>query len=109
MEKTKKRCVYASYKQGSDGKRKLAVRVVTLHPKTHSWHLDYYAEEDLETGEYLLTRLGPSTTRITLELHNKWKNGRGPSKKEFERSTRKTWDKYAPALERDYQATLKSS
>ena len=107
LEKTRKRCVYASYKQGSDGKPKLAVRVVTLRPKTHSWHLDYFAEEDLETGEYSLRRLGPSTTKLTLVLDNKWKKGKGPSKKEFASSAKRAWDKYAPALERDYRMRVR--
>jgi hypothetical protein len=103
LEKTRRRVVYASYKQGSDGKPKLAVRVVTLHPKAYSWHLDYFAEEDLEMGDYKLTKLGNEKTKLSLRLDNKWKKGRGPTKSEFESSTAHTWDKYAPALERDYR------
>lgn len=103
LEKTKERVVYAGYKTGRDGKPKLAVRVVTLHPKTYSWHLDYFAEEDLEVGDYKLKRVGKDKTRFDMVLKNKWKHGRSPSKEEFEAGTKKTWDKFASALERDYR------
>ena len=103
LKKTKTQVVYASYKTGSDGKPKLAVRVVTLHPSSYSWHLDYYAEQDLEVGEYRLKRLGASKTRLDMVLRNTWKHGRSPTRKEFEAESKKTWDKFAPALERDYR------
>jgi hypothetical protein len=103
LAKGKDRVVYASFKPGSDGKPKLAVRVVTLHPKTFSWHLDYFAEEDLEVGDYKLTRLGPKKTKFAYALRNTWKHGKGPSKEAFEAEAKKTWDKFAPALERDYR------
>lgn len=103
LVKSKRRAVYASYKSGSDGKPKLAVRIVTLHPKTFSWHLDYFAEEDLEVGEYKLRRLSPNSTRLEMVLKNTWKEGTSPTKKEFEQSTKEVWDKYAPALEDDYR------
>jgi hypothetical protein len=107
LEKTKSRVVYASYKQGSDGKPKLAVRIVTLHPKSHSWHLDYFGEEDLEVGDYKLTKLGSEKTNLSFRLDNKWKKGKGPTKAEFQSSSAHTWDKYAPALERDYRDSKK--
>lgn len=109
LEKTKKRVVYAGLKPGKDGKPKLAVRVVTLHPKTYSWHLDYFAEEDLEVGEYKLTPLGSNKTRFSVTLNNKWKRGKSPSRKEFEAGTKETWDKFALALERDYRKELARS
>lgn len=107
LEKTKKRAVYASHKKGSDGKPKLAVRVVTLHPETFTWHLDYFAEEDLEVGEYKLTRLGPKRTRLVMVLKNRWKKGKSPSRAEFEQSSKSHWDKYAAALESDYVRSLR--
>jgi hypothetical protein len=102
LDKTKKRVIYASNKQGSDGSQKLAVRIVTLSPSTHSWHLDYFAEEDLEQGEYKLKKLGKEKTRLDMVFKNKWKNGTGPSREEFVSSTKSSWDAFAPALERDY-------
>lgn len=107
LEKSKKRAVYASYKNGSDGKPKLAVRVVTLHPETFSWHLDYFAEEDLEVGEYKLTRLSPVSTRLDMVLKNRWKEGKSPSRQEFELSAKNVWDKYVPALEKDYRKSTR--
>ncbi len=103
LEKTRRHVVYAGYKDGEDGKPKLAVRVVTLHPNTYSWHLDYFGEEDREVGEYKLTKLGENRTRLDMTLRNKWKRGKGPSKEEFEDHASEVWDKYAPALERDYK------
>lgn len=103
LEKSKTRAVYASYKQGSDGKPKLAVRVVTLHPRTYSWHLDYFAEEDLEVGEYKLTELGRQKTRLNMVLKNRWKKGKSPSQRQFERSAKHAWDSYTPELEKDYR------
>ena len=63
LEKTTNRAVYAGFKRGEDGKPKLAVRVVTLHPRRYSWHLDYFGEEDLEVGEYKLIRLGAKKSK----------------------------------------------
>lgn len=105
LEKSRKRAVYASYKKGRDGKPKLAVRVVTLHPENFAWHLDYFAEEDLEVGEYKLTRLDRNKTRIDMVLINRWKKGKSPSRRELEQSVKNVWDKFAPALERDYRSS----
>ena len=51
LEKTKKRVIYAQLYKGEDGSEKVAVDIVTLKAPT-SWHLDYFGEEDDETGEY---------------------------------------------------------
>ena len=107
LEKSNKRAVYASFKKGTDGKPKLAVRVVTLHPETYTWHLDYFAEEDLEVGEYKLTRLDPKRTRLDMVLRNRWKKGKSPTKREFEQSAKNVWDKFTPALESDYRNSLR--
>ena len=71
-DKTEKRLIYDSNKQGSDGSQKLAVRIVTLSPSTYSWHLDYFAEEDLEQREYKLKKLGKEKTRLDMIFKNKW-------------------------------------
>jgi len=52
-----RRVIFTSEKTGSDGKPKIAMRVVTLSPSTHSWHLDYFSEDDLEQGDYRLKKL----------------------------------------------------
>lgn len=102
--KSKTKAVYAYYNAGTDGKPKLAVRLVTMHPFTFSWHLDYYGEEDIETGEYKLVRLGKSKTRLDIVIKNKWKRARGPSATDFEKHANFVWEKYAAALEKDYKS-----
>jgi hypothetical protein len=106
--KTKRKAVYASYKDGADGKPKLAVRVVTLDPKKYSWHLDYYGEEDTETGDYKLKSLGKDKTRLDMVFHNQWKTGTGPSQDSFEKETKFVWEKYAEVLEKDYSSGKKA-
>jgi hypothetical protein len=88
LDKTNRRAIYASSKTGSDGKTKLAVRIVTLFPSKYAWDLDYVAEEDLERGEYRLKKLGKEKTRLEMVFRNKWKNGKGPSRAEFEAATK---------------------
>jgi hypothetical protein len=107
--KSKSKVVYASYKDGTDGKPKLAVRIVKLNPSTFSWHLDYYGEEDTEMGEYKLVRLGKNKTRLDMVFHNKWKKGIGPSSENFERETNSVWEKYAESLERDFNSGKKAN
>ncbi|MGI0080253.1 MAG: hypothetical protein ACRECH_11565 [Nitrososphaerales archaeon] len=102
--KTKMKAIYAYYNDGSDGKPKLGVRLVTLHPSTYSWHLDYYGEEDIETGEYKLVRLGKTKTRLDIVIKNIWKHGKGPSSHNFEKHAIFVWQKYAAALEKEYNS-----
>ncbi len=106
--KSKSKVVYASYKDGIDGKPKLAVRIVTLNTSTYSWHLDYFGEEDTETGEYKLLSLGKNKTRLDMAFHNKWKKGASPPRESFEKETNFVWEKYAEALERDYNSGKKA-
>jgi len=109
LHKTRKKAIYAYYGKGSDGKPKLAVRFVSLHPSNYSWHLDYYGEESLETGEYKLTKLGKTKTRLNMAFKNKWKHGKGPSSKELEKNTNLVWMKYTQALEEDYRSGRSAS
>ena len=102
--KTKTKVIYAYYSERVDNKPKLAVRIVTLHPRTHSWHLDYYGEEALETGEYKLTSLGKGKTRFRMVIRSKWKKGKGSSASYLQKNSNFVWTKYAEALERDYKS-----
>ena len=104
LHKTRQKAVYAYYSKGADGKPKLAVRIVSLHPSTYSWHLDYYGEEALETGEYKLTTLGKTKTQLKIVLKNKWKHGKGPSSRELQKHANFVWTKYTEALENDYRS-----
>ena len=102
LSRSKTKCVYAQYENESKDKPKIAVTVVTMSPTKYSWHLDYYAEEDMETGEYRLSKIGKNRTKLTMSFKNFWKNGKGPSQKKFQDGTRELWEKYAAALESDY-------
>lgn len=104
LEKTKKMAVYAQIYQGSDGSQKVAVNMVTLRPP-NSWHLDYFGEEDDETGEYRLKDLGGGRTRLDMVFKEKWKIENPPSLEEQAKQTSEVWDKYVRALEKEYGAT----
>ena len=82
----------------------MAVDIITLKPPS-SWHLDYFGEEDDETGEYRLKSLGKNKTRLDMVFREKWKNiAKVPSIEEQMRNTNEVWDKYVAALEKDYNS-----
>ena len=104
LEKTKKRAIYVQIYDGADGQQKVAVDIVTLKPST-SWHLDYFGEEDDETGEYRLKSLGKNKTRLDMLFKEKWKDiAKIPSIEEQVKNTNEVWDKYVAALEKDYNS-----
>ncbi len=109
LQKTRNRAIYASNKVGQDGKPKLAARIVTLHPSLYSWHLDYFAEENKEIGEYKLISLGKNKTRLDMVFKSKWKSGKSPSKEEFVKETKESWERFTSALERDYNSGKKAT
>ncbi|MDA4124945.1 MAG: SRPBCC family protein [Thaumarchaeota archaeon] len=105
VEKTRKRTIYVQIYEGADGREKVAVDIVTLKPHT-SWHLDYFGEEDDETGEYRLKKLGESKTRLDMVFTEKWKDiAKVPSIEEQMQSTNEVWDKYVAALEKEYKSS----
>jgi hypothetical protein len=107
LERTKKRVIYVQIYEGADGEEKAAVNIVTLSPP-NSWHLDYFGEEDDETGEYRLKALGKNKTRLDMLFREKWKNiVKIPSVKEQIDNTDKVWDQYVAALEREYSSRKK--
>ena len=100
LMKTKHRVVYVvSYRSG--GKTKSAVDVVTLHPP-RAWHLDFIGDEDDETGDYVLSRLGPSKTRLDMRFTEHYKVTNAPSRAQDTKNIQEIWDKYVPALEKDF-------
>jgi hypothetical protein len=107
LEKTLKRAIYAQIYDGADGRKKVAVNVVTLKPPD-SWHLDYFGEEDDETAEYRLKSLGRGKTRLDMVFREKWKKiERVPSIEEQIEHTDRAWDKFVVALEGDYNSEKK--
>jgi len=100
LMKTKHRVVYvATYR--SRGKTRSAVDVVTLYPPK-AWHLDFIGDEDDETGDYVLSSLGPKKTRLDMTFTERYKVANGPSQAADVRSIHEIWDKYVPALEKEY-------
>jgi hypothetical protein len=103
LQKTKKKVIYAQIYNDDNGQQKVAVNVVSLKPP-RSWHLDYYGEEDDETGEYKLTSLGKNKTRLDMIFKEKWKISDPPTKAWQIQHTDEIWDKYVTALEHDYNS-----
>jgi hypothetical protein len=101
--KTKKKVIYAQLYNDDTGQQKIAVDIVTLKPP-RSWHLDYYGEEDDETGEYKLTSLGKNSTRLDMTFKEKWKIANPPTRAWQIEHTNNVWDKYISALESDYNS-----
>ncbi len=102
LEKTKKRVIYAQVYNDDSGQQRFAVDIVALKPPRY-WHLDYFGEEDDETGEYKLTSLGKSKTKLDMVFKEKWKIQNPPSKEWQVQHTSEVWDKYIAALEADYK------
>ncbi len=105
LEKTKRRVIYTSeYRSG--GNVRNAANIVTLHPP-NSWHLDSIGDEDDEIGEYRLTKLGSKKARLDMVFREKWKVRNPPTKVEYTKHISDIWDKYAAALEKDYEKRKK--
>ena len=78
-----------------------AVNIVSLKPPTR-WHLDYVGQEANEIGEYLLTRQGPTKTKLDMRFNVKYKIRGAPTKAEETKQTNIVWDKYIMALEKEF-------
>ena len=85
----------------SRGKTRSAVEVVTLYPPK-AWHLDFVGDEDDETGDYVLSSLGPKKTRLDMTFMEHYKVANAPSQRQDTASINELWDKYVAALEKDY-------
>ena len=100
LMKNKHRVVYVTaYRSG--GKAKSAVDVITLYPP-NAWHLDFVGDEDDETGDYVLSSLGPKKTRLDMVFTERYKVANAPSQGEETKHIHEIWDKYVSALEKDY-------
>ncbi len=102
LERSRKRSVYISHYTGADGTPKEGVNLVTLTP-SKGWHLDYFGDEEDETGEYKVKALGKNKTRLDMTFKEKWKDSTAIlSKDELLRTTNKHWDMYVAACEKDF-------
>ncbi len=98
--KTERRVIYTStYISGR--KPRSAVNVVTLSPP-RTWHVDFVGDEDDETGDYVLTKLGPRRTRLDMTFTEHYKTRKAPTKAQDAKHTHEVWDKYLAALKKDY-------
>lgn len=108
LEKSKRRTIYVTTYFPKPNKPKTGVNIVTLHPP-RSWHLEFVGEEDLEEGEYRLTRLTSGKTRLDMRFKEQFKVRKVPSAAEDKKHTEEMWDKYVAALEKDYAREKKRS
>ncbi len=102
LEKTKTR-VISSQSYMENGKESGQVSIITLKAP-NAWHLDTAGNtREQETGDYKLTRLGKSRTRLDMVFEVRYCGGaRIPSKKWWEDDSNKFWDKLIVALISDY-------
>ena len=104
LERARNRFIM-SVRYKSHGKAMHAARVVTLRPP-YSWHLDWIGDEDNETGDYRLTRLGNRKTKLNVTFRVRNNIPTAPGSREWEKHANSVWDKYVSALERDYQKAI---
>jgi hypothetical protein len=102
LEKTPERVIWAvRFKDGkgfSEG-----VRAVWLNPPK-SWHLDTCGD-GREVGDYKLTSLGKSKTRLDMKFVVTYDRPKGvEDKDEWEEDVKKQWKIYRKALEADFKA-----
>jgi hypothetical protein len=102
LERTKERFVWVvNYKDG--GREKEGVRAVWLHPPD-SWHLDTCGD-GREVGDYKLTRLGKTKTRLEMKFVETYDSPEEvEDKEEWEADGKRHWAIYKKALEADFKA-----
>ncbi len=81
------------------------VEVVRLRPP-NAWHKDTIGEEDLDSMDYKLTALGPSKTRVSLVMVERWMVPKFPKRADWLRSSNNYWDKLVLAIEERYRSGM---
>ena len=82
--------MYAQRIPQEDGTQKIGVDYVTLK-SPNSWHLEFFGEDDTEIGDYKLTSLGKSKTKLTMVFKESWKLEKVPTTEEQVESTSSVW------------------
>jgi hypothetical protein len=102
IEKSTERVIWrVRYKDGRGFQE--GVRAVWLHPPS-AWHLDTCGD-GREVGEYKLTRLGKSKTRLDMKFVVTYDSPKEvEDKKEWEADGKEHWKIYRKALEADFKA-----
>lgn len=81
----------------------VAVDLIRLNPP-RSWHTDQIDETDLAAVDYRLTPLGSRRTRISLTITERWMTPDHPSKTDYSRVVRESWDHYASLIRDRYRS-----
>ena len=81
----------------------MAVELIRLSPP-NAWHKDTIDERDLDTIDYKLTALGPTKTRISLVIVERWLVPKFPKKADWVRSSSHYWDELVAAIEARYRS-----
>jgi hypothetical protein len=81
---------------------RIAVEIVRLRPPA-AWHVDQIDETDLAAVDYRLRRLGPKTTRVELDIVERWMTPKYPAHAAYAASTSEYWDRLVSALEARYE------
>jgi len=81
----------------------VAVDVIRLSPPNR-WHVDQIDEDDYNSADFHLTRLGPNGTRVEVLVLERWMTARYPSYTELRERLNLYWDRIVAALEKDFQA-----
>ena len=81
----------------------MAVELVRLSPPD-AWHKDTIGERDLDSMDYTLTALGPSKTRFSLMMVERWTTPKFPKKADWLRAANEYWDELVQAIEERYRS-----
>jgi len=83
----------------------IAVDLIRLEPP-HRWHTDQIDEEELETVDYQVTRVGHATTRLEVRVTDRWVTPKFLSRAETARRVSGAWDRYVGMIESRHRSGL---
>jgi hypothetical protein len=89
--------------RGSGRDPRIAVDLVRLNPP-RSWHLDQIDENDRQAVDYRVSAVGHARTRLQLLVTERWVTPEFPTREALRAQVRRTWARFAVALEADYRA-----
>ena len=89
--------------QGSGHDPAIAVDLVRLNPP-RSWHLDQIDETDRQSLDYRVSSVGRARTRLHLLVTERWVTPDFPTRETLRAQVRRTWARFAAAIEADYRA-----
>lgn len=81
----------------------IALELIRLSPP-NSWHVDQIDEGDLASVDYRVTRLGSRSSRLTLDITERWMIRKFPDRSAYRKGTSAYWDRLVAALEARYRS-----